>query len=87
LVSFILIMGMSSLGGSMAPVDVFPEGMKMVAHGTLNYWAIQGLIDQLVFQRPLYESWAALAVLCSVGVVTMSIGTVLSRRRLLSVMG
>jgi ABC-2 type transport system permease protein len=86
LVSFILVMGMSSIGGSMAPVDSFPAGLQTVAKCTLNYWAIEGMVDQLVRNESLMASWRSLVVLCAVGVVTMSTGWLLTRRRLVAVM-
>lgn len=86
LVTFILIMGMSAIGGSMAPVDAFPAGLQVAARMTLNYWAIEGLIDQLVRHESLLASWRSLVFLCAVGTVTMTLGWLLTRRRLVAVM-
>jgi ABC-type Na+ efflux pump permease subunit len=45
--SLIIILVMSALGGSMMPLFLFPEFMKVIAHFTLNYWAIDGFFDVL----------------------------------------
>jgi ABC-2 type transport system permease protein len=48
--SWLAIMGMSALGGSMFPYGSMPEPMQRIAHWTLNYWAVDGFTD-LVFNN------------------------------------
>jgi len=48
--NWLVIMGMSALGGSMFPYDNMPAPMQQIAHWTLNYWAVDGFTE-LVFQN------------------------------------
>jgi len=48
LLSWLVIMGNSALGGSMVPVENMPAPMRALTPYTLNYWAIDGF-KELVF--------------------------------------
>jgi len=82
LLGFIIIMGMSVLGGSMMPVDNFPAGLQRLSHLTLNYWAVDGLLDQLVFKNPLVDVTLHLGILAAFAVVTLVVGASLAQRKL-----
>lgn len=45
--SLIIILVMSALGGSMLPLFLFPDFLKVIAQFTINYWAIDGFYDTL----------------------------------------
>ena len=82
ILAWIVIMGMSILGGSMFPVAQMPEAMRATAHFTLNYWAIEGYLDLLVWGRTLPEMVTRSAVLVVIGVLTLAAGKYLLDRRL-----
>jgi len=51
-----VILVMSLLGGSMVPVDIFPQFLRPISRFTLNYWGIEAF-HRIMFGR----SWADLA--------------------------
>jgi ABC-type multidrug transport system permease subunit len=82
LVASVVILVMSLLGGSLAPVELMPRAMRSLAPFTYNYWALQLL-------RPLMgvsggtqvpAPWA-LAVLSGITIVLGSLGFLLMLRR------
>lgn len=62
------------LGGSMIPLDAFPDAMRIIARFIPNSWALTGLLDSMSG-----TDWGALllpsGVLLAIGVVTLGIGT------------
>lgn len=79
--NWVVIMGMSVLGGSMTPTDVFPPALQQLSRFTLNYWAIQGMNDLLIFK----EAWTGilpnLAVLGIFSAVSLPVAHVLMQRK------
>jgi len=63
----------AALSGSMLPIFLFPEGLKMVARFIPNYWALQGFLDQMSGLGISYL-WTPVAVLSAIGVVTAGVG-------------
>jgi len=43
--STIIVLVMSSIGGSMIPIFVMPEILQKIAFYSVNYWGIQGIYD------------------------------------------
>jgi ABC-2 type transport system permease protein len=72
--NWLVIMGMSALGGSMTPIDVFPEALQRVARFTLNYWAVGGYTDLLFQREPVGAVLQAAGILAVVGVITVAVG-------------
>lgn len=48
ILSWILVMAMSALGGSMMPAENMSASMQSMARFTLNYWAVEGYLDMIV---------------------------------------
>ncbi|HWI52814.1 MAG TPA: ABC transporter permease, partial [Symbiobacteriaceae bacterium] len=63
----------AALSGSMFPLYLFPDGLKMIARFIPNYWALQGFLDQMSGLGLSYL-WMPVAVLCAIGLVTGSVG-------------
>lgn len=82
IVSWIVVMTMSSLGGSMFPLEFVAPGLVPVAKFTINYWAVEGYLDLIVRGRSLVETLLPIGVLAAVGVVTLGAGQWLMRNRL-----
>ena len=63
----------AALSGAMFPLYFFPPGLKLIAKFVPNYWALQGFLDQMAGLGLSYL-WLPVAILCSIGLVTGSIG-------------
>ncbi len=81
ILSWLIVMGMSALGGSMIPVQQLPAGMRSLADFTLNYWAIDG------FTRVMFDSAGTgdvarhLIILLGIGLLLVMLANVLLVRR------
>jgi ABC-2 type transport system permease protein len=78
--STLVILIMSSVGGSMFPRFLMPESMQKAGLLTINAWAIDGF--EKVFWRdlPVTDLWPQVAVLVGVGVVLFLIARRVARR-------
>ncbi|MGZ4359291.1 MAG: ABC transporter permease, partial [Gaiellaceae bacterium] len=82
--AMLLGLGLASLGGSMAPLEVFPPLMRKIAHVTPHAWANDA------FGRLLNHHAGVLGVLPDVGVlvagaaVLVTLGTLRLRRSLVA---
>ena len=78
--STLVILIMSSVGGSMFPWFLMPEAMQKAGLLTINAWAIDGF--EKVFWRdlPVTELWPQVAVLLGVGVVLFLVARRVARR-------
>ncbi len=76
----LLILIMSSIGGSMFPRFLMPESMQKAGLMTINAWAIDGF--EKVFWRdlPVKELWPQVAVLVGIGVVLFAAARRVARR-------
>jgi ABC-2 type transport system permease protein len=63
----------AALSGSMFPLYIFPPTLKLVAHFTPNYWALQGFLDQMSGLGTSYL-WTPVAVLAAIGLATGGLG-------------
>lgn len=86
LLSWIVVMTMSVLGGSMFPTENLPGMMQQVGHFTLNYWAIQGYFDLILRGEGLAGVLPVSAGLALVGVVLGGAGFLLVRARVREVL-
>ncbi len=79
--SWLIVMGMSALGGSMVPLQQLPAAMRGLADYTLNYWAIDGF-SRVLFQGAGTGDVAGnLAVLAGAGVLLTFLAHALLVRR------
>jgi ABC-2 type transport system permease protein len=67
-VSTLLILIMSSVGGSMFPRFLMPEGMQKAGLFTINAWAIDGFTKVFWRDLPVTALWPQVAVLLAIGV-------------------
>ena len=71
--SQVLIQGMAALGGSMVPLQAFPDWLKNISQFTINYWAMNGftqLMDGKSFEVIILPS----IILLSFCVTFLSLG-------------
>jgi ABC-2 type transport system permease protein len=78
--STLVILIMSSVGGSMFPRFLMPEAMQKAGLLTINAWAIDGFTKVFWRDEPVSHLWPQVAVLLSVGVVLFVIARRLARR-------
>ena len=79
-----LLLGLvlAALGGSMVPLEVFPEGMRRIAYLTPHAWANEGFADLLRHGGGPVAVGREVAVLVAYGAVLLAASTWLLRRRL-----
>jgi ABC-2 type transport system permease protein len=81
ILSWIVVMFMSAVGGSMFPAENFPEFMQGVARYTLNYWAVEGYLDMIVRGLDPAAVMPVSGGLALAGLVLTGIGFLLMRVR------
>jgi ABC-2 type transport system permease protein len=74
ILSWIVIMLMSVLGGSMFPVENMPATMAHLSHFTITYHGVEGYLDLLVRGRGVSGVWANTAWLAGFGLLTLLLG-------------
>ena len=78
--STLVILIMSSVGGSMFPRFLMPEAMQKAGLLTINTWAIDGFTKVFWRDEPIWHLWPQVAVLLGVGVVLLAISRKLAQR-------
>ena len=78
--STLVILIMSSIGGSMFPRFLMPEAMQKAGLLTINAWAIDGFTKTFWRDEPVAHLWPQVAVLLVAGAVLFAIARRLSRR-------
>ena len=78
--STLVILIMSSVGGSMFPRFLMPEAMQKAGLLTINAWAIDGFTKVFWRDEPLSHLWPQVTVLLVVAVVLFAIARRLARR-------
>ena len=78
--STLLILIMSSVGGSMFPRYMMPEAMQKAGLFTINAWAIDGFTKVFWRDLPLTSLWPQIAVLLAVGIVLFILARRIARR-------
>jgi ABC-2 type transport system permease protein len=78
--STLLILIMSSVGGSMFPRFLMPESMQKAGLLTINAWAIDGFTKVFWRDLPVKELWPQVAVLLAIGVGLFAIARRVARR-------
>ncbi len=78
--STLLILIMSSIGGSMFPRFLMPEAMQKAGLLTINAWAIDGFKKVFWYDMPLSALWPQVSVLLGVGMVLFVVARRVARR-------
>jgi ABC-2 type transport system permease protein len=78
--STLVILIMSSIGGSMFPRFLMPEAMQKAGLLTINAWAIDGFTKVFWRDEPLSHLWPQVSVLLVVGVGLFMIARKLAQR-------
>lgn len=78
--STLVILIMSSIGGSMFPRFLMPEAMQKAGLFTINAWAIDGFTKVFWRDEPLTHLWPQVAVLLITTAILFVIARRLSRR-------
>ncbi|HYM07661.1 MAG TPA: ABC transporter permease [Terriglobales bacterium] len=78
--STLVILIMSSVGGSMFPRFLMPEAMQKAGLLTINAWAIDGFTKVFWRDEPVSHLWPQVSVLLVAGVVLFAIARKLARR-------
>lgn len=78
--STLLILVMSSIGGSMFPRYLMPESMQKAGLLTINAWAIDGFTKIFWRDEPISHLWPQVLVLVSTAVVLFAIARRVARR-------
>jgi ABC-2 type transport system permease protein len=78
--STLVILIMSSVGGSMFPRYLMPPAVQKAGLLTINAWAIDGFTKVFWRDEPVSHLWPQVAVLLAVGVVLFAIARRIARR-------
>ncbi|MGB8031206.1 MAG: ABC transporter permease [Terracidiphilus sp.] len=78
--STLVILIMSSIGGSMFPRFLMPEAMQKAGLLTINAWAIDGFTKVFWRDLPVTALWPQVAVLVGIGVVLFVVARRIARR-------
>ncbi len=78
--STLLILVMSSIGGSMFPRFLMPVAMQKAGLFTINAWAIDGFTKVFWRDEPVSHLWPQVVVLLATGIVLFAIARRLARR-------
>jgi len=78
--STLLILVMSSIGGSMFPRFLMPEIMQKAGLLTINAWAIDGFTKVFWRDLPVSALWPQVAVLLATGVVLFAVARRVARK-------
>ena len=78
--STLVILIMSSIGGSMFPRYFMSEGMQKAGLFTINAWAIDGFTKVFWRDQPISELWPQVLVLLAIAVVLFAIARRVARR-------
>ena len=79
-VSTLLILIMSSLGGSMFPRYFMPPAMQKAGLLTINAWAIDGFTKVFWRDLPVTALWPQVSVLLAAGIVLFAVARRIARR-------
>ena len=74
-VSLLVVLAMSSLGGSWWPLEIVPDFMRTLAHViTINAWAMDGFKDILWYGRGVVDVLPEVGVLVLISLVAFGVG-------------
>jgi len=78
--SYLIILAMSAVGGSMFPRYLMPEAMQKAGLLTINAWAIEGFTKVFWRDEAVFQLWPQVLVLAGTAVVFLVIARVAARR-------
>jgi linearmycin/streptolysin S transport system permease protein len=78
--STLVILVMSSIGGSMFPRFLMPEAMQKAGLLTINAWAIDGFTKVFWRDEPVFRLWPQVLVLVGIAIALFAIARRLARR-------
>jgi ABC-2 type transport system permease protein len=78
--STLVILIMSSVGGSMFPRFLMPEAMQKAGLFTINAWAIDGFTKVFWRDEPISHLWPQVLVLAAIAIVLFAIARRMARR-------
>ena len=78
--STLIILIMSSIGGSMFPRFLMPEAMQRAGLLTINAWAIDGFTKIFWRDEPVSHLWPQVLMLLGIAVVLLGIARRVARR-------
>jgi ABC-2 type transport system permease protein len=78
--STLVILVMSSIGGSMFPRFLMPEAMQKAGFFTINAWAIDGFTKIFWRDQPISELWPQVLVLAGIAVALFVIARRVARK-------
>jgi len=78
--STLVILIMSSVGGSMFPRFLMPEAMQKAGLLTINAWAIDGFTKVFWRDLPVKDLWPQVCVLLAIGAVLFTVARRVARR-------
>jgi ABC-2 type transport system permease protein len=78
--STLVILIMSSVGGSMFPRFLMPEAMQKAGLLTINAWAIDGFTKVFWRDEPVSHLWPQVLVLAGIAVTLVAVARRLARR-------
>jgi ABC-2 type transport system permease protein len=78
--STLIILVMSSIGGSMFPRYLMPESMQKAGLFTINAWAIDGFTKVFWRDLPITALWPQISVLLATAIVLFLIARRIARR-------
>ena len=73
-------MALAALGGCMVPLEIFPDGLRAVAHVTPHAWAVDAFTETVQRGGGVDQIGTELAVLLGYGLVLLAAGAVALRR-------
>ena len=79
-VSTLLILMMSSLGGSMFPRFLMPESVQKAGLFTINAWAIDGFTKVFWRDLPISALWPQVSVLLAIGIALFLLARRIARK-------
>ena len=83
-VALLLGLGLAALGGSMAPLEVFPDTMRTIAHVTPHAWGNDAFNDLVLRRGGVTDILRELGVLAAFAVVLLALATWRLRRAITS---
>ena len=74
-VALLVGLGLAALGGSMVPLEVFPDTMRTIAHVTRHAWGNDAFADLVAREGEVVDILRELGVLAGFAVVLLTLAT------------
>ena len=81
--STLIVLGMSSLGGSMFPTIIMPKYIQAIGRFTVNHWAMKGITDIFWYNKHLADIYPSVLVLLGITAVFSFIAIRIFNKRLM----